>query len=319
MTETRILLLGPKGRDTYVTLPSERPLSTLRETIAKAVDLAGREVVLRRDNGAIIDLDRSLAAARIRPGDLMLVEQAQMQRRFLRKSRTLPADFVTENGYRVLPCYLVIDTSASMYGDPIETINRELPLLQTSVAVEPMLAEVCQLSLVTFDVMAKVHTPLTDVSAMTFTNLEAEGERTNYAGPFTLLRWVISNDLYHLFLKGRRPYRPAVFFLSDGLHNTSADWRVPFANLTDRSSFFAAPNIIAFGFGSAQEENIRFIGTKAAYLPQDGSPSANLEAFMKFLLSSLALSMTNADADEDDPLVIPPEAPVGWRPVRIER
>ncbi len=319
MTGTRILLLGPEGRDTYVTLPGDRPLSSLREIISNAVGLAGREVVVRRDNGAIIDLDRSLAAARIRPGDLVLVEPAQTQRRLLRKSRTLPAEFVTENGYRVLPCYLVIDTSGSMYGDPIETINRELPLLQASMSVEPMLAEVCQLSLVTFDVMARVHTPLTDVSTMTFTHLKAEGKRTNYAGPFTMLRWVISKDLYHLFLNGRRPYRPAVFFLSDGLHNTSADWTIPFANLTDRSAFFAAPNVIAFGFGSAQEENIKSIGTKAAYLPEDGSPSANLEAFMKFLLSSLALSMTNAHADEDDPLVIPEATPVGWRPVRIER
>jgi uncharacterized protein YegL len=321
MAGTRILLLGPKGRDTYVTLPDDRPLSSLGETIAGAVGLPANELVLRRDNGALIDQGRSLTAARVRPGDLVLVEQARILRRFMRKAQTLPADIVTEHGYRVLPCYLVIDTSRSMSGDPIWTVNRELPLLQTSMSVEPMLAEVCQLSLVTFDVTAIVRTRLTDVSTVTFPNLEAAGEWTNYESPFTLLRSIISRDLYRLFLKGRRPYRPAVFFLSDGRHNTAADWPAAFRNLTDRSSFFGAPNVIAFGFGAALEENIRFIGTKAAYLPADGSPSANLEAFMKFLLSSLALSMTKADAvaDENDPLVIPPEAPVGWRLVRIER
>lgn len=320
MTETRILLLGPDGQDATVALPGDRPLASLRDVIAPSVGLAGGdELVLRRDDGSIIDLRASLAAARVRPGSLVLVELAQTARRAWGKRRVVPPDIVQQSGYRVLPCYLVIDTSGSMNGAPIQAVNYELPQLQRSMLREPELAEICQLSLVTFDVAAAVDAPLTDVSAMTFSHLQARGNRTDYSRPFGLLRHAISRDLYELFQKGRKPYRPVVFFLSDGKHNVPGDWRPAFSALTSRVSFFAAPNVIAFGFGDALEDNIRDIGLKAAYLPADGSASAKLDTFMKFLLSSLALSMTNAAEDEDDPLVIPPDAPTGWRAVRIER
>lgn len=327
MSETQVLLLGPEGRSADTTLPDNVAVASLRDPVARALGLPrGNEMALRREDGALIDPRGSLADARVGWGQRVLVEPGQDSRssgrlgRFGRTARrqSPPEDDVIPSAYRVLPCYLAVDISASMRGHPIDTVNAELPRLRLSMLREPELAEVCQLSLITFNMSATLRVPLTDVSKMSFTPLEAGG-RTDYCEPFNLLRSTIANDLYELYRQGRRPYRPVVFFLSDGKHNGSSDWRDPLRMLIERTAFHGAPNVIAFGFGDATEQAIRAVGQKAAYMPEEGSPSANLDTFMAFLLSSLTKSMTHAARDQDDVLVVPAAAPTGWRALRVPR
>jgi len=308
------LLLGPGGRSVEAQLPDDRPLSDLADTIARALDLPAEQgLVIRSADARLLDMDRSLSASRVDPHDKLLVELVPARPWF--GKRPAP-EAVVPHAVRVLPCYLVIDTSTSMRGQPINDINAELPRLQQAMQDEPLLGEICQLSLITFDVSARVHVKLVDADDMDFTPLLAAGRETNYAAPFNLLRRTIADDLYQLHLKGRRPYRPVVFFLSDGKHNGKSDWRTPLSQLSDRRSFHGAPNIIAFGFGDATEQTIRTVGRKDAYLPEDGGPAANLHSFMRFMLSSLTSSADNATPDTDDPFVAPPNPPRGWKSLR---
>lgn len=324
MPETQILLLGPGGKSADIVLSGDATVTSLHDAIARALGLPrGHELLLRREDGALIDPRTSLSAAKVGWGQRVLVEPGQASRPSsllgrLGRLQSPPEDDVIPSAYRVLPCYLAVDTSASMQGHPIDTVNAELPRLRLSMLREPELAEVCQLSLITFDMSATLRLKLTDVSKMSFPPLQAGG-RTDYCEPFMLLRSTIANDLYELYRHGRRPYRPVVFFLSDGKHNGSSDWRDPLRVLTDRATFHGAPNIIAFGFGDASEQAIRAVGQRAAYMPEEGSPSANLDTFMAFLLSSLTTSMTHAARDQDDVLVVPPSAPMGWRALRVPR
>ena len=95
---------------------------------------------------------------------------------------------VVSAAYRVLPCYLVVDSSGSMRGDPIATINAELPKLRLKMLRDSELAEVCQLALVTFGEEARLVVPLTEVEHISFPAVAADGRRTDYRRPFTLLR-----------------------------------------------------------------------------------------------------------------------------------
>ena len=327
MSESQILLLGPGGNSARIPLPDDIPVNELQSAIGHALGLPGHELILRKQGGKLINQRGSLLDAAVRPGDMVLVVDAGApgRPRSLRwmRGRTEVEESVVEDvvsaAYRVLPCYLVVDSSGSMRGDPIATINAELPKLRLKMLRDSELAEVCQLALVTFGEEARLVVPLTEVEHISFPAVAADGRRTDYRRPFTLLRDSISNDLYDLYLQGRRPYRPVVFFLSDGLHNVAGDWREPLRKLADRVEFHGAPNIISFGFGNAQEDAITEIGQKAAYMPSSGGPSANLEAFMNFLLSSLTTSMTQSSQDEDDVLVVPQDAPSGWRALRVPR
>jgi uncharacterized protein YegL len=327
MSESLIWLLGPDGKSARVQLPDRVPVYELQYAIGQALDLRGRGFILRKQGGKLIDQHGTLLDAAVRPGDMILVVDTgvQTRQRGLRwmKGRTeIPiteAEDVVPAAYRVLPCYLVVDSSSSMRGEPIATINAELPKLRLKMLRDPELAEVCQLSLVTFGEEASIVVPLTEIERISFPTVVADGRRTDYRWPFTLLRDAISNNLYDLYLQGRRPYRPVVFFLSDGLHNVAGNWHEPLRRLTDRIEFHGAPNIISFGFGKAREDAIMAVGRRAAYMPSSGGPSANLEAFMNFLLSSLTTSMTQSSRDEDDVLVVPQDAPSGWRALTVPR
>jgi uncharacterized protein YegL len=324
MSQVHILLLGPEGAFARVALADDVALSAQRETIIQALNLPpGRDLTVRRDDGSLLDQGLSMASSGVRPDDRILIEARLSPRTgFLgRLGRQPPgaAATVVPSAYRVLPCYLAVDTSASMNGDPIARVNQELPRLRSKMLREPELAEVCQLSVVTFEESAAVHAPLTDIAEMEFPALHAEGTGTNYAHAFELLRTTIAADLYELYRTGRRPYRPVVFFLSDGQHNRTDDWQEPLDRLTDRSAFYGAPNIVAFGFGEATADTIMAVGRKAAYLPEEGTPSAKLDTFMAFLLSSLTNSMSGGSRDRDDVFVVPPAAPTGWRAIKIQR
>jgi uncharacterized protein YegL len=323
MSQVQVLLLGPEGAIARVALADDVALSAQRKTIARALSLPdGRDFLIRKDDGFTIDQSRPMAAWGVRPDDRILVEVRAGQTGLLdrlRRRPPAPDTTVVPSAYRVLPCYLAVDTSASMFGDPIDRINLELPRLRSKMLREPELAEVCQLAVVAFEESAVVHAPLTDIGDSEFRGLHAEGTGTNYARVFELLRHTIAADLYELYRTGRRPYRPVVFFLSDGQHNRADDWREPLRRLTDRSSFYGAPTMVAFGFGEATADTIKVIGRKAAYMPEEGTPSAKLDTFMTFLLGSLTNSMAGGSRDRDDVFVVPPTAPVGWRAIRIQR
>jgi uncharacterized protein YegL len=324
MPDSDVWLLAPGGLNACTPLPGNVALDKLGDAIALALGLPREGVVtLRRRDGTLIDQSASLIGAGVRPGDVVLVETTPAGKRRSRRGTNRRPVEVIAAAYRVLPCYLVVDTSASMQGSPIETVNTELPRLRLKMLREPELAEVCHLALVTFNTTAMVRMSLTDISEAAFTALQADG-RTDYCPVFELLKTTIANDLYMLYRHGRQPYRPVVFFLSDGMHNGTRDWHDALEALTDRGAFYGAPNIIAFGFGDAQEQAIRDIGRKAAYMPKQGTsagPAATLNAFMAFLLSSLTASMTQTNQDKDDVLVLPDDDDFGqdWLPLTVQQ
>lgn len=324
MPESEFVLLSPGGQSSLARLADDVPIARLSDAVTLALGLPrGTGLTLRRQDGTLIDQQKSLGAAEVRPGDVVLVEAMRtaqprgLLRRGKRQWESSPLEEnVIPNAYRVLPCYLAVDTSGSMQGSPIQAVNAELPRLRLKMLREPELAETCQVAVVTFNAAARIHMGLTDISLAAFSELQADG-RTDYCEVFGLLRATIASDLYDLYRHGRRPYRPVVFFLTDGMHNGAQDWHGLLETLTDRHAFHGAPNMIAFGFGDAQEQVIREIGQTAAYMPAEGSPSASLDTFMTFLLSSLTASMTQSDRDEDDILVVPRNLPGGWRALRV--
>ncbi|MBM2623213.1 VWA domain-containing protein [Actinoplanes sp. LDG1-06] len=229
------------------------------------------------------------------------------------RSRAKPATPLPQSAYRVLPCYLAVDISASMSGTSIAQVNQEMLQLREKMLREPSWSEVCHLSVVVFDETAAVHTPLTDITRITLPSLRAEGDGTDYAPAFELLRHTIAADLYQLYLEGRRPYRPVVFFLSDGQHNRRNDWRRPLQRLTDRVAFHGAPHMLAFGFGEVTAATIQEVGLDGAFLPSEGTPAAKFDTFMDFVLNSLTTSVAAGRPDSDDIFERPSSAPEGWQ------
>ncbi|MGH8473151.1 MAG: VWA domain-containing protein, partial [Gammaproteobacteria bacterium] len=63
---------------------------------------------------------------------------------------------------RRLPVYLVLDTSGSMSGEPIEAVKNGVQILVSTLRQDPYALETAFLSVITFDSSAKQVVPLTD-------------------------------------------------------------------------------------------------------------------------------------------------------------
>ena len=225
----------------------------------------------------------------------------------------------TSGAAPVLACYLVIDTSDSMSGPPLEAATAELARLCDAAREHPRLAAGCRLAVVTFDAEARVHLPLTPAAELPRPpRLGVTRPATDFAAAFSLLRRQIAADLAALRGDELRPVRPAVFLFTDG-RPTRGYWPAAHAALTD-PAWPDAPDVVVFGFGDAAPLAIGAMGTAGTYLAAGTSegrapgPAGLLATFVAFLLASLATAGGGSRTSRLAP-ALPREQPLGRRPV----
>ena len=194
-------------------------------------------------------------------------------------------------GLQLLPFYLVCDESASMAGIAIDSINASLPELHVEIGTNPAVADKTRFCLIGFSDHADVLLPLSDLSVVTtMPKLSASGG-TNYKAAFEALKNTIDSDVAALKSAGNVVYRPAVFFLSDGYPNHD-NWQPSFQALIDPNSK-SRPNILAFGFGAADQNIIRQVATTRAFMANGNTDLAEaLREFAQSLIRSIVNSVT---------------------------
>ena len=79
---------------------------------------------------------------------------------------------------RKLPVYLLIDTSGSMQGEPIESVKVGLEAMLSSLRSDPYALETVNISIITFDRDVKQLLPLTPLD-----NLQMPDITTPESGP----------------------------------------------------------------------------------------------------------------------------------------
>jgi uncharacterized protein YegL len=225
-----------------------------------------------------------------------------------------------EERYAVFPFYLCLDVSASMAGDPIDNVNRQLPLLRRSVGQDPVIAEVIRFGVVTFSDVARTVLPLCDLSMVEALPEVAVQGRTSYAAAFEHLRLVIEDDYHAGRRGGDRWYRPAVIFISDGRPTDPEErWRAAHQRLTD-PGWRRRPNILAFGFGDADAEVLATVAERKpnrAFLAVEGAdPSRVVPELMSGLIQSIVSSSASVYTGEAQ--LVPPEVP-SMAPIPVDR
>ncbi|MDA8062814.1 MAG: VWA domain-containing protein [Actinomycetota bacterium] len=213
--------------------------------------------------------------------------------------------------YAVFPFYLCLDASASMAGAPVDSVNRQLPLLRSAIGEDPAVAEVIRFGVVTFNDRAETALPLSDLSLIEAMPPVAAQGRTSYAAAFDHLRSVIEDDYHSGRGRGDRWYRPAVVFVSDGRPTDDGErWRAALSRLTD-PGWKRHPNILAFGFGDAEAGVLAEVSERKpnrAFIASEGSePAAVVPELLSGLIQSIVSSSASVYTGEAQ--LVPPEVP----------
>ena len=218
-------------------------------------------------------------------------------------------------GNEVLPFYILCDESGSMgANDGIDAVNKGLIELHATLTRDPLISDKCRIGLIAFSDLAEELMPLSKLSDVEKMPGCAAKGFTNYSEAFKLLRVIIARDIADLTSKGMQVYRPAVFFISDGVPSDDEDWESSHRMLTDKSINPQAPNIIAFGVDRADPSVIGKIGTTAAFISNPGvHPGNALWEILKSLTQSI-LDSVNSPM----PILIVPSAPPGTTAVPLD-
>lgn len=186
-------------------------------------------------------------------------------------------------GAKLLPFYLVVDSSYSMAGDKLEQVRAIMPKVVDAVAQHPILVDKVRFAVIDFAGDAQVRLPLCDpLSADVVLPSFTLRAYTSFAAAFRLLRSEIESNVKQLKADGFSVHRPAVFFVSDGVPtDATAEWELAFAELTayDKATgqgFREYPNVIPCGVdneadGATMQKLIH---------PATGDPKKQMQMYM---------------------------------------
>ncbi|NNJ12055.1 VWA domain-containing protein [Chloroflexales bacterium ZM16-3] len=194
------------------------------------------------------------------------------------------AEVMPSSGQRRLPIYLMLDSSSSMKGSKIESIQRGIERLKREVSEDPFARDVAHIAVITFASDARMLTDgLVPITQFPTIKLTAQGVTRLDLG-FTQLTTSIDSHVLRPVLGGQKgDWRPIVFVLTDGQPTDERGARTNQLWMPVRDALVRRPHgtikpqlIVAAGTDDADNDTLKAI---AFTQPRSGQQSAPIYAF----------------------------------------
>lgn len=193
---------------------------------------------------------------------------------------------------RRLPVYLLLDTSGSMSGEPIEAVKNGMQVLVSTLRQDPYALETAFLSIITFDSVATQVCPLTELATFQLPNLVATGTTALGAG-LELLAQRISSEVTTSTAEVKGDWKPLIFIMTDG--EPTDDWQKGLIALKKIKTGV----IIACAAGPSANTNILKSITEVV-VQLDTADSATIKAFFKWVSASVSTGSQKVDSGQKE-------------------
>ena len=118
---------------------------------------------------------------------------------------------------RRLPVYILLDTSGSMKGEPIHSVNVGLQSMLSALRQDPYALESVYISIITFDIEARVYLSLTPLEEIQIPEIEVPSSGATFMGAaLELLAQEVETNVKKTTADEKGDWRPLIFLMTDG-------------------------------------------------------------------------------------------------------
>lgn len=188
---------------------------------------------------------------------------------------------------RRLPVYLVIDTSGSMNGEPIEAVKNGVQVMISSLRQNPQAIETAFISVITFGSTATQLMPLTDLASFQIPDIKAGGT-TSLGAALSLVAGKLDTEVAKTTTEQKGDWKPLVFIMTDGV--PTDNWQNGLAEFKKRKTAYT----VACAAGhSADTSILKQITDNVVSL--DTASSAAISKFFAWVTASIGVTSTRIE------------------------
>lgn len=188
---------------------------------------------------------------------------------------------------RRLPVYLLLDTSGSMSGEPIEAVKNGVQVMISSLRQNPQAIETAFLSIITFDSAARQIIPLTDLASFQMLDLKATGT-TSLGEALKLVSSCMDNEVAKTTTETKGDWKPLVFIMTDGI--PTDNWQSGLSEFKKRKVAFT----VACAAGSGADTSVLKQITENV-VSLDTADGQSISKFFQWVTASIGVSSTKVE------------------------
>lgn len=204
---------------------------------------------------------------------------------------------------RRLPVYLLIDTSGSMLGEPIQSVNVGLQAMMASLRQDPHALESVYLSIITFDKDVNLIFSLTELAQVQLPEIKTPQSGPTFLGKaLEMVMDRVNLEVIESNGNDKGDWMPLLFIMTDGKPSDIQD----FNNTVPKIKKMKFGSIVACAAGpKAKEEYLKGITENVVSL--DTTDAYAFQQFFKWVSESVSIG--NRSIGAADEMVLPPPPP----------
>lgn len=203
---------------------------------------------------------------------------------------------------RRLPVYFLLDTSGSMYGEPIQALNNALSGMINTLRSDAQALDSLWISIITYDREVKEIVPLTELVSFQLPEITCPQSGPTHTGKaLEMLYQKVKSDIIKGSPTQKGDWKPLFFLFTDGKPNDLQLYRE------------MTPKIKAFDFGAivccaaghmADDSLLKELTDNVVHL--DSADSSTLKQFFKWVSETIEQGNKSQGTGESVTLPTPP-------------